>query len=320
MDDARRADALCERLSAAVPAEARVVVQVGRGPGWLGPRLPGRVVHRVEATERADDTGGGASGPDAVRAVDLARDPLPFEPGTVDAIVYADALPRLHDPLGALRRHGRVLRASGAVVCSAPNLQHHGTLTQLLRGDFHYAPGGPLDPSFVHLFTATDLVQLLLDAGFVPDVAGRIEDPGPGPGAALSAEAAVTAGAPLLELLGVGTADARRDLATGWLVVGGVLQEPVDPADEAPLTVVACVNDDAQLEANLLRSPCLAPGGPHEVLLFRDRTSAAEGLNAGIEQARNERVVLVHQDVYLPEGWPARLARQWRRAAAQGGP
>ncbi|HUI03236.1 MAG TPA: glycosyltransferase, partial [Acidimicrobiales bacterium] len=203
--------------------------------------------------------------------------------------------------------------------CSFPNLQHHRIVTQLLRGDFHYAAPGPLDPSFVHLFTATGAVQLLLDAGFVPDVTDRVEGPpGTDPAAALSAEATVAAGAPLLERLGVGAKDAERDLATRWLVVRGTAQEPVDPAEEIPVTVVACVNDEAQLEANLLRSPCLAPGTPHEVLLFRDRTSAAEGLNAGIEQARNELVVLVHQDVYLPAGWPARLARQWRLASARG--
>ncbi len=30
--------------------------------------------------------------------------------------------------------------------------------------------------------------------------------------------------------------------------------------------------------------------------------------------------MLVHQDVYLPEGWPARLVSQWRLAERQGGP
>jgi hypothetical protein len=79
------------------------------------------------------------------------------------------------------------------------------------------------------------------------------------------------------------------------------------------------VNDDAQLEANLLSSPCLRAPSPHQVLLFRDRATAADGLNAGIAQAVNELVVLVHQDVYLPEGWPARLVEQWQQAVGRGG-
>jgi hypothetical protein len=94
----------------------------------------------------------------------------------------------------------------------------------------------------------------------------------------------------------------------------------VDPSAEVPVTFVACVNDDAQLAANLGRSPCLQDGSPHELLVMRGCASAAEGLNAGIEQAKHEFVVLVHQDVYLPLGWPARLVTQWRLAEGRGGP
>jgi hypothetical protein len=54
-------------------------------------------------------------------------------------------------------------------------------------------------------------------------------------------------------------------------------------------------------------------------LVFRHCATAAEGLNAGIEQATNGLVVLVHQDVYLPEGWPARLTAQWHLAQSRGG-
>jgi hypothetical protein len=129
-----------------------------------------------------------------------------------------------------------------------------------------------------------------------------------------------SAGAPLFELLGVGASDAGRDLRTARLFVRGYPLGAPDPADEIPITFVACVNDEEQLAANLLRSPCLRATGPHELLVFRDCANAAEGLNAGIEQARNELVVLVHQDVYVPEGWPARWGAQWRQAQAQGGP
>ncbi len=59
---------------------------------------------------------------------------------------------------------------------------------------------------------------------------------------------------------------------------------------------------------------------PISCLSFAAAASAAEGLNAGIEQAEHEFVVLVHQDVYLPEGWPARMVAQWRRAERQGAP
>ena len=302
-----------DRLAAAVPDGARTVLQVGAGPGWVATALKRR--HPAPLVYGADvpgaDTSEGGDALDDYFPVDPELDLPALAPGAVDAVVYADLLPRLEDPTAVLRMHRPLLSPSGVVVCAVPNLQHHSIVRAILRGFFSYQPGGLLDPSFRRLFTSAGVMQLLLDAGYAPDTVGRVEDDG--------AEELVTAGAALFELLGVGPTDAERDLGTSRLVVRGV---PLpDPGDEdVPITVVACVNDDAQLGANLLRSPCLRGDTPHEVLLFRGCATAAEGLNAGIAQASNELVVLVHQDVYLPEGWPARLVAQWRLAAGQGGP
>jgi hypothetical protein len=87
-----------------------------------------------------------------------------------------------------------------------------------------------------------------------------------------------------------------------------------------PMTFIACVSDEATLKANLLASPCLGPGSPHQVLLYRGAASAAEGLNRGLEQARHRPVVCVHQDVYLPRGWDARLVVQLHEAQRTFGP
>ena len=102
-------------------------------------------------------------------------------------------------------------------------------------------------------------------------------------------------------------------------VVSGRAVDVAPTSATPPITVVACTNDDAQLAHNLLASPCLVDGR-HEVLLYAGMTSAAEGLNRGIEEASNDVVVLVHQDVYLPGWWPAQLWAQWEAAAAAGGP
>jgi hypothetical protein len=86
------------------------------------------------------------------------------------------------------------------------------------------------------------------------------------------------------------------------------------------MTFVACVNDEAQLQANLLRSPFLLGDTPHEVLLYRDSTSAAAGLNAGLEAASHDLVVLTQQDVFFPAGWPAAAQRSLAAAEAEHGP
>src|SRR5262245_20283472 len=86
------------------------------------------------------------------------------------------------------------------------------------------------------------------------------------------------------------------------------------------LTFVVCVNDPDILKSNLLASPCLAPGTPHEVITVGNAPNAAEGLNGGLQRARNELVVCVHQDVFLPEDWDKHLIRQYRLAEKKFGP
>ncbi|MHB1562052.1 MAG: glycosyltransferase, partial [Isosphaeraceae bacterium] len=103
-----------------------------------------------------------------------------------------------------------------------------------------------------------------------------------------------------------------------------------DRGDEAgaslPLSFVVCVSDDAVLETNLLASPCLASASEagarsgHEIIAIRGAPSAAAGLNQGLERARNELVVCVHQDVHLSPGWDRRAVEQIRIAEAWFGP
>jgi hypothetical protein len=46
-----------------------------------------------------------------------------------------------------------------------------------------------------------------------------------------------------------------------------------------PLSFIVCVSDPAVLQANLLASPGIRPGSPHEMILLRDAPSAAAALN-----------------------------------------
>jgi hypothetical protein len=96
---------------------------------------------------------------------------------------------------------------------------------------------------------------------------------------------------------------------------------PSGGTDQVPLSVVACVSDEALLEANLLASPGLTgPGSPHEVILIHDAPSAAAGLTMGWLRAKHPWVVSVRQDVYLPDGWDVRLAEQLCEAERRFGP
>jgi Glycosyltransferase like family len=96
-----------------------------------------------------------------------------------------------------------------------------------------------------------------------------------------------------------------------------------DPITKPPylhLSFVACVSSQETLHANLLASACLHADSPHEVILVKNCPSAADGLNLGIERAKHDLVVCLHQDVWLPAGWDRRLCQQLEIALRQFGP
>lgn len=69
------------------------------------------------------------------------------------------------------------------------------------------------------------------------------------------------------------------------------------------LTFVVAVNDDKVLQQNLLSSPLFANNDKHQVIEKRGYASAATAYNAAIEEAENDIIVFVHQDVYFPDNW-----------------
>jgi hypothetical protein len=92
-------------------------------------------------------------------------------------------------------------------------------------------------------------------------------------------------------------------------------------AGAIPLSFVACTSDDEILRNNLMASPCIAePGSPHQVIQVREGHQVGAKLNFGLEQARNEWVVCIHQDVWLPPGWDVRLTQEIHEAERRFGP
>jgi ubiquinone/menaquinone biosynthesis C-methylase UbiE len=285
-------------LLAAVPQDARRVLDVGCGDGPFGAALKARFPER--------------------QVLGIEQEDPPLEAGTLDCILYGDALQRLADPAAVLRRHRRLLRPGGTILCCAANVQHHSLISALCTGDFPYVPGDLLDPAQLRFYSRSTLIKLFLDCGYVPALHEILTRP--------CTPEWWEAVQPLLQHLRLDPERARRYLAASRYIFRGVpfavadadavvsATGEVDHRSEPPLTFVVCVSDEATLRANLLSSPCFRPGSPHQVLVMGNCRSAAEGLNRGLAQARHEWVVCVHQDVYLPVGWPSRFGRQGRLA------
>jgi SAM-dependent methyltransferase len=308
-------DGFNEHLLAAVPAGARRILEVGCARGRLGQELkrqdPSRYVAGVELDP--DAAGVAAERLDEVFVLDVQAGVPPIEPGSLDCVLFGDVLEHLLDPEDVLRRYRDLLAADGLVLSSVPNIQHFSVIKNLLRGDFMYQPAGLLDATHLRFFTYMTFAKLMLDAGFLPRVEDRIRSG--------EAQQLVEPAAPLLSHCRVHPDAAVEPLDTFQYIVGATkLPDPAPGFAAAPITLVACVNDDEQLESNLLRSPCLDPGTPHELLLMRRQTSAADGFNTALEKARHDPVVFVQQDLYLPRGWDSRFLEQFRAAEERLGP
>jgi hypothetical protein len=188
------------------------------------------------------------------------------------------------------------------------NAQHHTHLVDLIRGDWPLA--GPEGGRAAFGWAA--FCKCMLDAGLAPGIGGRILEPAP--------EALRRAVHGLASrALRVEPVRAGRDLATRhWLFEGRSLGWDA-PARAQPVSFISCVHDEAQWRANLAASPCFRAGAGHQLIGIRGAASIGEGFRAGLAQAACPWVVLVHQDVYLPPGWPERFQEQWLQAERRFG-
>lgn len=75
---------------------------------------------------------------------------------------------------------------------------------------------------------------------------------------------------------------------------------------DTSLTVVTPVNNEEVLKNNLMASPLLKESKV-PLVIKRDYPTAAIAYNEGIEEAKSDIIIFVHQDVYLPCGWERKL-------------
>ena len=83
-------------------------------------------------------------------------------------------------------------------------------------------------------------------------------------------------------------------------------------------TLVAAVNNRKTLEANLLASPALADRRDVQLLFKEGFASAATAYNSGLNDAENDIVVFLHQDIYLPKHWFEHVALAIQALDASG--
>ncbi|MBI2307766.1 MAG: methyltransferase domain-containing protein [Rhodocyclales bacterium] len=295
------------RLAQAVPGQALTVLDADCRRGHLGEVLkhlqPARTI--VGLCADAGDAGDAGRRLDRVIRCDIATATPELPQASFDCIILGDALAGLHDPLAVLTALRSLLKPDGRLVAAVHNSQHWRDLDALLCGDLQAANASGRPP--VRSMGFANIVKLLLDAGFLPCIKDRRLQPPP--------QDWLEAATPLAARLRLdGASFAARVAARRFFIEATPIGDlPPDAEDCPPTTIGVCTNDAVVLADNLLASPALA-GDKHQVLRVEGATSAAEGLNAVIENASHELVVLAHQDVYLPRWWIARLWQQYALA------
>jgi GT2 family glycosyltransferase/SAM-dependent methyltransferase len=157
-------------VQAMVPADARLVLDVGCGAGRLGAALKaaGRRVIGIELDPA--QAARARTCLDEVLVGDVETMALPFPAGTFDCIVCADVLEHLRNPWQFLARCRQLLKPEGSLVASIPNVQFIGVLGELAKGRFTYRPAGILDRTHLRFFTKTEFDHGLRTAGFAARV------------------------------------------------------------------------------------------------------------------------------------------------------
>lgn len=153
-----------------VPASVRRLLDVGCGAGAASARLkrerPGLRACGVErdpaaaarARTRLDRVDEGEA------AEVLGR--LAAAGERFDALIFADVLEHLEDPVAALALARRIALPAATLVASVPNVGHLSLVRDLVRGRFDPVPAGLADAGHLRWFTRLSLAEAFEEAGW----------------------------------------------------------------------------------------------------------------------------------------------------------
>jgi SAM-dependent methyltransferase len=92
-----------------------------------------------------------------------------------DAVLLMDVLEHLRDPKGLLRRLLGLLKPSGRLLCTGPNVAYWAMRKDLLLGRWNYQDTGIMDRTHLHFYNAKTWQELLERAGYTVEKFQSVE-------------------------------------------------------------------------------------------------------------------------------------------------
>jgi hypothetical protein len=277
------------KLLAAIPQDARSVLEFGCGDGRLG--ATGKAARsglRWTGVDRSAAASGiAASRLDAVVCMDLEAPDASRLEGDYDTVVCDGLLEQLRAPHEVLRLARSVSAPGARMVCRVANIAHVSVMERMLAGDLSCDPGGAR-------FSPATAFKLLLDCGWLPHVLDRalIGHPN-GNFLGHLVQAARELGIPEQTVL--------ANIASHELIVDAVKWSPPPAAQRALFSVIVAVNNRTQFDLNVVRSPGLAEVQA-PVIPVEGARNPAEALQSGLSRCTTPWIVFCHQDVYFARG------------------
>jgi len=139
------------------------ILDVGTADGYLGAILKGQGHYLVGVEQDRVAAERARSYYDVFHVTDIEDFDFPYR-GEFDYILFADVLEHVRDPLLVLRRSLPVLKKTGELIVSSPNIANIVIRLSLLAGRFEYYDRGILDRTHIRFFTLSGLKNMMREA------------------------------------------------------------------------------------------------------------------------------------------------------------